>query len=156
MSKSSHQKVFTTEKTHARKKRLRLIAELSVVALVIIGTGLTIFSLESFSYEKAFSRAKELLRLQRDEAPVSVGLTFEEKIRNEIDKKILNIASIEKTSEKNFKIKTAEKVTVFISTDKDLEFQSGTLQRLLSKAKIEKKRVSVVDFRFDKLVVRYK
>lgn len=150
------QKVFVSEKTHSRGKRLRLLVELAIIGLVIVGTGFTLFRLGDFSYDKFIDRAKDLLSLEREEVSEEVETTFEEKIKQEIDKKILTIIAIEETSEGNYKVKTRDKVTVFISASKDLGFQSGALQKLLSKAKIEKKTINLVDFRFDKLVVRYK
>ena len=150
------QKVFVTEKTHSKTKNLRLVIELAIVVLVIVGTGFTVFGLNDFSYDKFFDRTKELFRLKKEEITKPTEITFEEKIKREIDKKILNFSTIQETSGGNYKIKTRERVLVYISASKDLEFQSGTLQRLLSKAKIEKKTLILVDFRFDKLVVRYK
>ena len=67
----------------------------------------------------------------------------------------MNIISIDKQTAGYAVIKSKEGVEVIISEDKDLDFQVRTLQTLLSKAKIEKRILLLVDFRFEKLVVRY-
>ena len=46
-------------------------------------------------------------------------------------------------------------VTIFFSKEKNFRESISTLQTLLAKAKIDNKTVKQVDFRFDKIIVKY-
>ncbi|HEX7456016.1 MAG TPA: hypothetical protein VF303_00930 [Candidatus Nanoarchaeia archaeon] len=153
--KKQPKKVFVAERVHKKTARVRVAIELLLVVVVIIGTSFSLVRWNKVSWQGMFEKLKEVVSLKKPVLNTSREATFEERIKETIDEKILNITSLEETSEGNFQIKSSEGVVVIISKDKNLESQSRTLQTLLTKAKIEKKTVSHVDFRFDKLVVRY-
>ncbi|OGY21646.1 MAG: hypothetical protein A2126_01995 [Candidatus Woykebacteria bacterium GWB1_45_5] len=148
-------KVFSTPKIHSRTKVTRLAIEVILLLIVLIGTGLTLFWPTGFSLEKNLQNLKEILSLKRQKVEVK-GLSFEEKVRGLVDGKVIHIALLEKSSEGFVTVRDDEGLAVIFSPKKDLETQVRTLQTLLSKAKIEKRAITLVDFRFDKLVVRYK
>lgn len=154
--KRSVQKAFVVPKTHEKKKRVRLAVEFLLIGSVLVGTVIGLIRFGEFSFGKTAAKLRSVVSLRTPVLEVTKEASFEEKIKKLIDKRVLEIASIEKTPEGNFKIKSKVGVVVVIAANKDLEIQAGTLQTLLAKAKIEKKQVALVDFRFDKLVVRYK
>ena len=152
----SKRKEFVAPKTHRRKRLIRVVIEVSVIVAVLLGTILSLVRFSNFSFEKAGEKLLNTVSLREPTYKTSKETTFEEKIEQLIDGKILDIVSIEETKEGNFEIKSKEGVVVVVSGNKDLDFQARTLQTLLAKAKIDKRQVVLVDFRFDKLVVRYK
>lgn len=154
--KRTDQKVFVAPKIHEKKKRIRLAVELLLISSVLVGTILGLIRFGEFSFGKTAAKLRSIVSLRTPVLEITNEATFEEKIKKIIDKRILEVASIEKTSEGDFKIRSHTEVVVIISANKDLEIQAKTLQTLLAKAKIENEQVTLVDFRFDKLVVRYK
>lgn len=148
-------KVFSAPKVHSKIKITRLIVEILVLSIVLVGTALTLFWPTNFSVPKTIENLKEILSLRKERVETK-GLSFEEQVRALTDGKVIEIASIEKSPDSFLLIKDKEGLLVIFSPLKDLENQVRTLQTLLTKAKIEKRAVSLVDFRFDKLVVRYK
>ena len=154
--KKSVQKAFIAPKTHEKKKRIRLAVEFLLISSVLVGTILGLIRFGEFSFGDTAAKLRSVVSLRMPVLEVTGEATFEEKIKKLIDKKVLEIASIEKTSEGNFKIRSHAEVVVIIAANKDLEIQAKTLQTLLAKAKIDNEQVALVDFRFDKLVVRYK
>ena len=152
----SNRKEFVVPKTHRRQKLIRVAIEVLVIVSVLIGTLLSLVRVSNFSFEEATEKFLNTVSLREPAYKTAKKTTFEGKIEQLIDGKVLKIVSIEETKEGNFEIKSKEGVIVVIAENKDLEFQARTLQILLAKAKIEKRQVALVDFRFDKLVVRYK
>ena len=148
--------VFTTPKVHTKKRRLRLTIEILLISLVLIGTVFSVLRFRDFSFEKLTKNFQNAITLKKPTQSKTDQISVEAKIKELIDKKILTITSIEKSEGGFAVIKSKEKTSVIISTEKNLENQAKTLQTVLSKAKIEEKEVSLVDFRFDKLIVRYK
>ena len=148
--------VFTTPKIHTKKRRLRLAIEILLISLVVIGTVFSALKFREFPLAKLTKSLKNAVTLKEETKPKTDQTSVEAQIKELIDKKILTVTSIEKSGEKFAIIKSKENTSVIISTEKNLESQAKTLQTVLSKAKIEEKEISVVDFRFDKLIVRYK
>ena len=152
----SKRKEFVVPKTHRRQKLIRVAIEVSVIVSVFVGTILSLVRFSNFSFEEATEKFLNTISLREPTYKTVKETTFGGKIEQLINGKVLNVVSIEETKEGNFEIKSKEGVIVVIAENKDLEFQARTLQTLLAKAKIEKRQVALVDFRFDKLVVRYK
>lgn len=142
-------------KIHKKRRRWRLIIEFLFIGVVVVGSLVTFLQFKDISYERVFEKFRGVLSIQRETLLVKPGVSTEEKIESIFDKKILKITSIDDSNEEYITIKSEEKTTVVLSTTKDLQEQSKTLQSALAKAKIEGKSVILVDFRFEKLVVRY-
>jgi len=151
--KNPSPKTFEISKVNSKRKRIIFFIEILVVFSLVAGITFSFLNLNNFNYPKIFEAIKGTLNLKQ--AQQHKDLSFEEKARNLIDKKILDITELKKTDQ-GLDIKTKQGIEVFISDDKDLGDQVKTLQTVLSKAKIEKREVLLIDFRFDKLVVRYK
>lgn len=152
----NHQKsrVFTSSKEHRNRKRIILIIEGLVIFLLLVGTTLTFFGPKKFVTSEWLDSLKNRISFQDPQDKVE-GVSFEDLIKEQIDGKFLQIKSVKKDKEGFFSIESTEGTKVFLVEEKDLENQVRTLQTVLSKAKIEKKKVILIDFRFDKLVVRY-
>lgn len=142
-------------KIHKEKRRWRLIIEFLFIGVVVVGSLVTFLQFKGISYERTFEKFMGVFSIQREKSLAKPEISMKEKIQDIFDKKILKITSIDDSNEEYITIKSKEKTTVVLSTTKDLEEQSKTLQSVLAKAKIEGKSVSLVDFRFEKLVVRY-
>lgn len=155
--KTRSQGVFTFSQPHSKIRKIRLFLEIFIVVVVVMGTAATFFSWRGVSAVSLYNGFKSIVGLKRVDEQKDTQLSFEEKIKEKVDKKILNTTVIESSSDKSFyTIKSKENVVVIVSSKKDLDFQARTLQTILSKAKIEDKKVGLVDFRFEKLIVRYR
>ena len=148
-------KVFSVPKIHSKTKLTRLAVEVLIMLIVLVGTGVTLFWPSNFSLQHTFDSLKETLSLKKEKVETK-GLSFEEQVKVLTDGKVINIASFEKSSQGYLTVRDKDGLVVVFSPEKELETQVRTLQTLLTKAKIEKRVVSLVDFRFEKLVVRYK
>ncbi len=146
--------VFVPEKKHNKKRKTLLIVEISLLVLVLLGTTAFFLKESGFSFSSLGSRLSKAFSLQSPPAK-KTSSTFTQTAKDEIDKKILNIVDIS-VGEGFVDIKTKEGVEIFLDVKKDLDDQVETLQTLLSKAKIDKREIVFVDFRFEKLVVQYK
>ena len=133
--RKSPQKIFSAPKTHNNKRKAIFLVEILVIILLITGTIISFVALDEFAPSDYFKKFTNLALLKRP-SQKKEEKSFEEKIREAIDKKILDVTAIEKSNE-------------------GLGFQARTLQTVLSKAKIENRVASLVDFRFDKIVVQY-
>lgn len=142
-------------KMHKKKRRWRLIIEFLFIGVVVVGSLVTFLQFKDISYERTFENFRGVLSIQRETPLAKPGASTEEKIKDIYDKKILKITSIDSSNEEYITIKSQERTTVVLATSQDLEEQAKTLQSVLAKAKIEGKSVLLVDFRFEKLVVRY-
>src|SRR4030042_2776995 len=149
------QKVFTTQKTHTQKARLRTWLEIIIIIFVASSDLFSLLKVSQVSPGELFAKLKNAVLLKTENKDNQKEISFEEKITSEIDGKILNITAIEKITEHIYKIKSQEGIEVILTSEKSIKSQSGTLQTLLTKAKIDNKVISSVDFRFNKLVVRY-
>ena len=142
-------------KIHKKKRRWRLIIEVLFIGAVVVGSLATFLQFRDISYEQTFDKFRGVLSIRRETPLEKLGVSTEEKIKDIYNRKILKITSIDDSNEEYITIKSQERTTVVLSTSQDLEEQAKTLQSVLAKAKIEGKSVLLVDFRFEKLVVRY-
>ncbi|MDP2720755.1 MAG: hypothetical protein Q8O75_02320 [bacterium] len=148
------QKVFSAQKIHTNKRKVIFLVEILVTILLIVGTSISFVALDKFAPSDYFKKVTNLALLKRPSQKTQEK-SFEEKIKEVIDKKILDVTAVEKSNEGYYIVKSREEVNVVMVADKDLGFQARTLQTVLSKAKIENRVASLVDFRFDKIVVQY-
>ena len=153
--KKDPQQVFVAPKVHSKLRNIRLAIEILILIVVAAGTILSLLLPSNFSFQKELENLRGLVGPKKQNL-VQTEPSFEERAIFAIDKKLLNIASLEKGAEGFITLKSSQGVTVILSSQKDLDAQTRTLQTVLSKAKIEGKAVSLVDFRFDKIVVRYR
>ena len=153
--KKQPSQVFSVPKIHTRTKKVWLATEITIVLAVLAGTVFTFFWSSGFSPQKALEKLKGIVSLKKQNATAE-KLSFEQAARLSIDGKLLKITEVEKSPEGSLAMKDDQGLVLILSPTKDLETQVRALQTVLSKAKIEKRTVSLVDFRFEKLVVRYK
>lgn len=148
-------RVLQIPKIHSNKKALLIAIEVLVVFFLVVGTYLTLLKPAQFSFSTVADSLKSRFSLKGQER-AEEPLAQIEQVRRAIDGKVLSIKTIEQASEGYFVLNSKEGITVLIAREKNLNEQVRTLQTALSKAKIERKAVILVDFRFEKLVVRYK
>lgn len=145
-----------TSRTFSKKKRLMFVLEVFLLLIVTGGTLFSLSNLKNISLREVATKVKGIISIQKQDQDEKKDISLEEKINRNFANVIPGIVSID-TNKKDFStIKTRDKTTVIISNLYSLEEQAETLQNILSKAKIEERNIALVDFRFDKLIVRYK
>jgi len=145
-----------TSRTFSKKKRFMFALEVILILIVVVGSVVSLLNLKNISFSEVAIKVKGIISIQKQDQDEKKDISLEEKIDRNFADVIPDIVSID-TAKKDFStIKTHDKTTVIISNLYSLEEQAETLQNILSKAKIEERSVYLVDFRFDKLVVRYK
>jgi len=87
-------------------------------------------------------------------APAEDNDRSDQIIRN-LPKEIFTFKKLEKKTDTDLVITSAQGTIASFSLTKDPDFQLTTLQNILTKAKINKKKVKSIDLRFDKAVVIY-
>ena len=147
-------KVFTPSKKHKKTRRFILIIEILVAVLIIIGTLVIFLRPQDLSFGSLTRDLERIVSLKNPDTKIK-DVIFEDRVISLVDQKLLHIKSIKKTIHGYYTIESKEQIKVIIDEDKDLDDQVRTLQTVLSKAKIEKKKLILIDFRFEKLVVRY-
>ena len=147
-------KVFTISKEHKNRKRFVFIIELLAVFLLLVGTGLTFFGPREASPVTWFANLEDKFSVKKIMSE-NESVSFEEQVTKLVDGKILHVSSLKKSSQGFFVLESTEGIKVILSESKDLKNQIGALQTVLSKAKIDKQKVILIDFRLEKLVVRY-
>lgn len=147
-------KIFTPTKEHKKTKRYILIIEILVVILIVIGTLVIFLRPQDLSWNNIISDLERMASLKNPDTEIK-SVSFEERLLLLVDGNLLHTISIKKSSQGYYTIESKEKIKVIIDENKVLEDQVRTLQTVLSKAKIEKKKAILIDFRFEKLVVRY-
>ncbi len=148
--------VFKVKQKHAWRDKFIRSVELGLVFLVVIGTIVWLLLSSNFSFDKLFGDISTVLKPKIASESATKNLSNEEKIKKFLSEKhLVEVASISKTKEEDFEIKSKNGQTIVFSKEKSIEEQVSTLQTLLAKAKIEGKSLKKADFRFSKIVVEY-
>jgi hypothetical protein len=148
--------VFKIEKKHAWRDRLINIVELSLLALVVIGTVVWVLLSSNFSPTNLINNLSETIKPKVSTQSSNQKSTVEDEIRKLFKESIiLEIDQVVRTEEGDYEIKCKQGQIVYFSKEKSIGEQVSTLQTLLAKAKIEGKNLKKADFRFAKIVVEY-
>lgn len=147
---------FEIEKPNTKAKKTLLFFEIILVGLVLSGTiwgtvRFTNFSLVDFfqgSLYRVVPIAPEsnLSEIKQSKAEILIESLPEE---------VFELKEVKEETSNELKLLSADGTTVIFSLNKDVEFQLTTLQNLLTKAKINKKKVKSIDLRYEKAVVVY-
>ncbi len=94
---------------------------------------------------------------------VVLELGFELKLGQEVGPDVVSLILLEEpqisfvkyTGQEGFEVRANERLTVFLSREKSLEYQLKSLQKIVQKYKIEGKDLSHVDLRYDQPVIKY-
>lgn len=154
-SPKQNAKLFKPKKTHERRRGIFFLAAITLVVITTVSLlGFVFWRLDP-PLKIWLTSFKESLTFKRRTNSESQTISFEKKARNEIEAKVGKVERIEDHEDFTlFKLESGREI--FLEKNKDLDIQVQTLQTIFSKAKIEGKEVILVDFRFSKLVVRYK
>ncbi|MEK7559295.1 MAG: hypothetical protein AAB521_03245 [Patescibacteria group bacterium] len=126
-----------------RKKRITLLKIISFfIFLLIIFSGLYL-AYSIILNEKIISPLAQRYVVQGGE-----------NISEELLKAKILFSSIKRASESSYLITLSDGGLVIISPSKNIKIQISSLQLILSRLTIEGKRVKLVDFRYDRPVVR--
>ena len=146
--------VFAPTKEHSKKKRLIFLIEGVAVVTIALGTAIFFLVPKDLSTKNLVGTLRNIVSLKKTENSFKEE-TFENLLKEAVDGKILHVTSINNSNQGFYTVESTEGLKVIFDENKGLDGQVRTLQTLLSKAKIDKKRVIFVDFRFDKLVIHY-
>ena len=147
--------VFQVKKKHSWRGRLVRLLEVLLIVLVLLGTLGWYLVSSHFSFNHFFKSAAQLLSIKVEKTKVIKQQTDQEKLKSAIEEsKVFEIESI-KGVQGGFEVKSKSGLIVDFSKEKDFDESIRTLQTLLAKAKIDNKTVKQVDFRFDKIIVKY-
>ena len=147
--------VFQVKKKHSWRGRLVRLLEVLLIVLVLLGTLVWYLVSSHFSFNNFFKSASQLLSIKVEKTKVIKQQTDQEKLKTAIEEsKVFEIESI-KGVQGGFEVKSKIGLIVDFSKEKDFDESIRTLQTLLAKAKIDNKTVKQVDFRFDKIIVKY-
>jgi hypothetical protein len=151
-------KLFETPKSN-RKKRLKkkaVIYFFMSLALVVVGVGVwNYFRLSLPNYDLALGEKNLISPLPVDsEAEPRKEKSLKDKIVEQLNPDLF-LPKEFKEIEEGIEIVSTEDIHVVFSLTKEVTEQVTSLQAVLSRAKIDGKKIKRVDFRFDKLVVEY-
>lgn len=147
--------VFQVKKKHSWRGRLVRLLEVLLIVLVLLGTLVWYLVSSHFSFNNFFKSAVQLLSIKVEKTKVIKQQTDQDKLKSAIEEsKVFEIESI-KGVQGGFEVKSKSGLIVDFSKEKNFDESIRTLQTLLAKAKIDNKTVKQVDFRFDKIIVKY-
>lgn len=146
--------VFIPKKEYSKKRHLIFLIEAGVITIILVGTIAIFLIPKDLSFKNVAEKFRNSVGLKKTETPKD-DQTYEDLLRASLDGKVLKVSSIKKSDDSFYTVESTEGLKIVFDENKDLSSQIRALQTLLSKAKINKKRPVFIDFRFEKLVVRY-
>lgn len=144
------------EKPNTQGRRKVLVLEIALILLVLGGTAFGLIRVLEFSPEKFL---QDTLDNFAPRPQVVVERKAEEDkaflIIDSLPKELFTLDKETARSSEHLVLVSKQGTTAVFSLTKNIESQLNTLQNLLTAAKINKRKVKKVDFRFEKLVVTY-
>ncbi|MEX0616545.1 MAG: hypothetical protein WD231_01870 [Candidatus Woykebacteria bacterium] len=145
------------EKPHTKARNKLIFVEVLLVLVVLVGIAYGVVRVTKVSLPNIIHNAFS------DVIPKSPIANRKEVVESKATQIIKSLPAglfslkkeLSRTDDK-LVISSKEGVTAVFSLKKDAASQLTTLQNLLTKAKINKRKIEKIDFRFDKLVVVYK
>ena len=144
------------KKPNTRARKTLLFFEILLVLLVLIGTAFGILKLielspSNFIQQHIYKLSPVTPLSKVDE----VDKSRTQLIIESLPKEVFELGKVQDESLQELRLLSNQGTLAIFSLEKDADFQLTTLQNLLTKAKINKKRVKSIDLRFDKAVVVY-
>ena len=144
------------KKPNTRARKTLLFFEILLVLLVLIGTAFGILKLIEFSPSNFIQQHIYKLSPVTPLSKVDeVDKSRTQLIIESLPKEVFELGKVQDESLQELRLLSNQGTLAIFSLEKDADFQLTTLQNLLTKAKINKKRVKSIDLRFDKAVVVY-
>ena len=104
----------------------------------------------------SFSSSEKISpKILEPNAPAKKNDRSDQIIRN-LPKGLFTFKKLEKKTDTDLVVTSQQGTTALFSLTKNLDFQLTTLQNILTKAKINKRKVTKVDLRFAKVAVVFK
>jgi len=149
--------VVELKKPNTKARRILRIVEITLIIFVVLSTIFGLVSISRLSpldfWDEHFSRISP--KILEPNAPAIRNDRSDQIIRN-LPKEIFTFKAVEKKTDTDLVITSQQGTIASFSLTKNLDFQLTTLQNILTKAKINKRKVGKVDLRFDKVAVVYK
>ena len=144
------------KKPNTRARKTLLFFEILLVLLVLIGTAFVVLKLIEFSPSNFIQQHTYKLSSVTPLSKVDeVDKSRTQLIIESLPKEVFELGKVQDESLQELRLLSNQGTLAIFSLEKDADFQLTTLQNLLTKAKINKKRVKSIDLRFDKAVVVY-
>lgn len=147
---------FEIKKPNTKAKKTLLFFEIGLVVLVLSGTIWGVVSLTNFSFLNFFQEnVIKVVPITPEPKIGEIKQSKSEALIASLPEEVFQLEKIKEETSNELKLLSTEDTTVIFSLNKDIEFQLTTLQNLLTKAKINKKKVKRIDLRYEKAVVNY-
>ena len=149
--------VVDLKKPNLKARRALRIVEIALILFVVLSTIFGLASISRFSFsdfwDERFSKISP--KILEPNAPAEDNDRSDQIIRN-LPKELFTFKKLEKKTDTDLVVTSQQGTTALFSLTKNLDFQLTTLQNILTKAKINKRKVAKVDLRFDKVAVVFK
>ncbi len=149
-------KVIEFEKPNTKARKILFYVEAALILLVIVGTALGLIKIFKFS---PVQFVQDNFYKVTPKTPVPLGQVEVKDKANQIIEllpdDLFTFKAVQSRTEEELWVISNQGTLVIFSLNKHAEFQLTTLQNLLTKAKINKKKVEKIDFRFEKVIVVY-
>lgn len=147
---------FEIKKPNTKAKKMLLFFEIGLVVLVLSGTVWGVVSLTNFSFLNFFQEnVIKVVPITPEPIIGEIKQSKSETLIAALPEEVFQLEKIKEENSNELKLLSTEDTTAIFSLNKDIEFQLTTLQNLLTKAKINKKKVKRIDLRYEKAVVVY-
>jgi hypothetical protein len=144
------------EKPNTKAKKILLLVEITLVLLVISGTAYGSVKFFNFSPIEYFQDNVYKVSPKSPIPPPQTKVKDKgDEIIEALPEDLFTFKSVEGKTKDELRIVSKQGTLAIFSLGKNVDLQLSTLQSLLTKAKINKKKVKRVDLRFDKVVIVY-
>ena len=149
--------VVDLKKPNLKARRVLRIVEITLILFVVLSTIFGLVRISRFSpsdfWDERFSKISP--KILEPNALAEKNDRSDQIIRN-LPKELFTFKKLEKKTDTDLVVTSQQGTTALFSLTKNLDFQLTTLQNILTKAKINKRKVAKVDLRFDKVAVVFK
>ncbi len=144
------------KKPNTKAKKILLLVEILLILMVIAGTAFSLIKFLNFSPTEYF---QDNIYKVAPKSPIPIPQTRvkdkEDEIIEALPEELFTLKSIESNTQDELRIISKQGTLAIFSLGKNVDSQLSTLQSLLTKAKMNKKKVKKIDLRFDKVVIVY-
>ena len=154
--KRKESKVLKIKRPNTKAKKILLFFEIVLVGIVLFGTIWGVVRFTEFSFLDFFQEnAKEIIPLTLEPKIGEIKQSKSDLLINSLPQEVFKLKKIKEETLNELTLISDDGTVAIFSLTKDTEFQLTTLQNLLTKAKISKKKVKIIDLRYEKAVVVY-
>ncbi len=152
---SAKRKNLVFDKPNTKIRRILFFVEVALVILVVLGVGWSLGRVFKFSPDFFGDSLGSVFPKGASSLTPTKTNDKTQQILNNLPTGLFTLKNVKRRTADYLVVVSKQKTTVVFSLNKNINFQLTTLQNILTKAKINRRGVSRVDLRFDKIVVVY-